>query len=115
MIDSDFAAGEYVVNYSCMTKPEQYVKKHVDSEDISHQYAMTLGSYKGAALRMYDDNDNILGDFDYYKKVCKMDGRLPHEVITNDFQGTRFTLVWFKTYDHRKTEPDPICNTPHYV
>ena len=27
LVDPDFADGEFVVNYSCMTKPEQYVKK----------------------------------------------------------------------------------------
>jgi hypothetical protein len=43
LVDPDFADGEFVVNYSCMTKPEQYVKKHVDSDDISHQYALALG------------------------------------------------------------------------
>ena len=115
LIDPDFAAGEFVVNYSCMSKPEQYVKKHVDSEDISHQYALTLGDYNGATLRMYDDEDHVLGEFDYYKRPCKFDGRLPHEVITDNFTGIRFTLVWFKCYDHRKTEADPIFTTPCYV
>jgi hypothetical protein len=115
LIDPDFAAGEYVVNYSCMSKPEQYVKKHVDSEDISHQYALTLGDYDGAKVRMYDDEDHVLGEFDYYKRPCKFDGRLPHEVITDNFTGIRFTLVWFKCYDHRKTEADPIFSTPCYI
>ena len=113
-IDPDFAEGEYVVNYSCMTKPEQYVKKHVDGEDISHQYALALGNYSGAYLRCYDEKENVLGDFDYNRKVCKMDGRLPHELIQDDFQGKRFCVIWFKLYDHRKAEPDPICRTPQY-
>ena len=26
LIDPDFAAGEYVVNYACMNQPDQYVK-----------------------------------------------------------------------------------------
>ena len=112
VIDPDFAEGEYVVNYSCMTKPEQYVKKHVDGEDISHQYALALGNYSGAYLRCYDEKENVLGDFDYNRKVCKMDGRLPHELIQDDFQGIRFCVIWFKLYDHRKAEPDPICRTP---
>ena len=115
IVDPDFADGEYVVNYSCMTKPEQYVKKHVDSDDISHQYALALGNYSGAKLRCYDEEDNVLGDFDYHRKICKMDGRLPHELIQDNFKGKRFCVIWFKLYDHRKAEPDPICRTPQYV
>lgn len=115
LTDPDFAAGEYVVNFASMTKPEQYVKKHVDNEDISHQYALTLGNYRNAYLRCYDDQDNVLGDFDYYRKIFKMDGRLPHEVISDNFDGQRFTIVWFKTYDHRKTEPDLICQKPCFM
>ena len=68
LVDPDFADGEFVVNYSCMTKPEQYVKKHVDSDDISHQYALALGNYSGANLRCNDENDNVLGDFDYHPR-----------------------------------------------
>ena len=115
MVDEDFAAGEYVVNYACMTQPEHFVKKHVDSHDISHQYAMALGDYSGAYLRCYDEEDNVLGDFDYQYEVCKMDGRLPHELISDDFEGTRFCVVWFKLYDQRKMAPDPIFNTPYIM
>ena len=115
LIDPDFAAGEFVVNYSCMNKPEQYVKKHVDSDDVSHQYAMALGNYKNAALRLYDENDKVIGDFDYHKKVCKMDGRLPHELVSDGFEGERFCVIWFKSYDHRQTKADPIFKTPCYV
>jgi hypothetical protein len=115
VVDPDFADGEYVVNYSCMTKPEQYVKKHVDSDDISYQYALALGNYSGANLRCYDEKDNVLGDFDYHRKICKMDGRLPHELLQDNFKGKRFCIIWFKLYDHRKTQPDPIYRTPQYV
>ena len=117
LIDPDFAAGEFIVNYSCMNKSEHYVKKHIDSNDISYQYALTLGNYRGAKVKTYDEKDNVLGEFDYYKAPCRFDGRLPHEVVTDNFCGTcnRFTLVWFKCYDYRKSEPDPFCYTPCYV
>ena len=115
LIDPDFAAGEYVVNYACMNQPDQYVKKHTDSEDISYQYALNLGDYKGAYTRCFDENENVLGEFDYHRRICKMDGRLPHEVIQTDFEGVRYTLVWFKVYDHRKTKPDPLFPHPCFV
>ena len=115
MIDPDFAEGEYVVNYSCMKSADQYVKKHVDADDISYQYALALGNYKGAKLRCYDNSNNVLGDFDYHRRICKMDGRLPHELITENFQGERFCVIWFKSYDHRKFEADPIFRQPCFV
>ena len=93
LIDPDFAAGEYVVNYACMSQPDQYVKKHTDSEDISYQYALNLGEYKGAYTRCFDENDNVLGEFDYHRKIFKMDGRLPHEVIQSKFEG------WLRPYN----------------
>lgn len=115
LIDSDFAAGEYVVNFSCMDSPEHYVKKHVDADDISHQYALALGDYKNAYLRLYDEDDNVLGDFNYHRKVCKLDGRLPHELVSTGFEGERYCVIFFKTYDQRKTEPDPIFRAPCFV
>jgi len=114
IIDKDFSEGEYVVNYAKMT-PGTYVKKHVDAEDISFQYAMALGDFKGAPLRCYDSNDQIIGDFYNRNKVLKVDGRLPHEVIMDDFQGTRYVVIWFKLYDYRKLVEDPILTTPCYV
>jgi hypothetical protein len=117
LIDPDFAAGEYVVNYSCMEGgKDHYVKKHVDKDDISFQYALALGAYQGAVLRTYAaDGETVLGDFDYRYRVCKMDGRLPHELVLNNFTGTRFCVIWFKSYDARKMQPDPIFDTPCFV
>ena len=117
LIDPDFAAGEYVVNYSCMEGgSDHYVRKHVDKDDISFQYAMALGPYEGAVLRVYgEDGETVLGDFDYKYRVCKMDGRVPHELILDNFTGTRFCVIWFKSYDARKTQADPIFTTPCFV
>ena len=115
LIDKDFADGEFIVNFSCMNKPDQYVKKHVDADDVSHQYALALGNYRNAALRLYDVDDTVIGDFDYHRKVLKMDGRLPHELLSDGFEGERFCIIWFKSYDHRQTQADPILRTPCYV
>ena len=101
--------------WGCMDDPNHHCKKHRDADDISYQYALALGDYEGAKLRCYDDDDTPIGDFDYKRKICKMDGRLPHELIMNDFKGTRFCIIWFKSYDRRKTIPDALFNTPHFV
>ena len=116
IIDPDFAIGEYVVNYSTMTDPTHYVKKHTDSDDISYQYGMSLGDYEGTfKTRIYDADDDVVGDYNYKNRVLKMDGRLPHEVITEGFKGVRHCVIFFKSYDHRKSVCDPILETPCFV
>jgi hypothetical protein len=116
IIDPDFAVGEYVVNYSTMTDPKHYVKKHTDSDDISYQYGMSLGDYEGTfETRIYDKDDKVVGDYDYKNRVLKMDGRLPHEVISKGFKGVRHCVIFFKSFDKRKLVCDPIFETPCFV
>ena len=110
--------GEFNVNISWMNdRNKHYVQKHVDAEDTSHQYAVGLGNYKGAKLRCYEskESDDKYVDFDYRHKVLKMDGRLPHELILDGFEGDRFTIIWYKNYDSRQTKEDGICKTPEIV
>ncbi|KAL7578829.1 hypothetical protein ACA910_016049 [Epithemia clementina (nom. ined.)] len=129
-IDPDFAKDEhYVVSFSCIKDKSQYVRRHRDTKDISFQYALGLGDYHGAFLRVYTSNhtygdDGGRGprllphlDLDYKRIICKMDGRLPHELILdrNTFTGTRYSIIWFKLYDRRKDCCDPIFYHPHYV
>jgi hypothetical protein len=113
-VDPEYAAGETIVQVACMSSPEHKVGRHVDREDISHQYAMSLGKYTGAVLRAYDAN-GVAHDLDNHEKIAKFDGRLPHEVVMDEFRGVRFTVIWYKNYDHRKTEADPILQVPSIV
>ena len=115
LIDPEFAEGEYVVNYSTMTEPKHHVKKHTDSHDISYQYGLSLGNYEGSfKTRIYDKHDNMEGDYDYKNRVLKMDGRLPHEVISEGFSGVRHCVIFYKSYDYRKTVCDPVFDTPRF-
>ena len=114
-VDPDFAGGEYEVNFSLMDSGKHYVKKHKDLKDITHQYALGLGQYSGAKLRVWSHGESIIQDFDYRHKILKLDGRNSHELITTGFQGERFTVIWYKGYDHRMAQVDPICDTPEIV
>lgn len=99
-IDPEYAAGEFMVNFGYINSRDHRVKKHTDSHDVSHQYALGLGSYKGAKLRIHHESGPI--DVDYRHKVVKFDGRIPHEVVMDDdFEGERFSVIWFKNYDSR--------------
>ena len=42
--------GETIVQFSYMKSPEHYVKKHTDTSDISHQYALSLGKYTSRTI-----------------------------------------------------------------
>ena len=114
-IDPGYAEGETVVQFAYMSSPMHYVARHRDANDISHQYAMSLGDYKGATLRVYDGSGKA-HDMDNRHKIVKFDGRLPHEVIVDQsFHGERFTVIYYKNYDSRKSRPDPVVGTPSIV
>ena len=98
-----------------MDRHTHYVKKHVDDQDISHQYALGLGDYAGAELRVWNKTQSNFQDFDYRHKVLKMDGRNYHELVSKKFEGERFTVIWYKHYDHRMNQADPIFDTPKVV
>ena len=114
MVDPEYASGETIVQFALMNTPQQYVRNHTDSEDVSFQYAMSLGDYSGAWLRA-KDADGRIHDLDNARKIVRFDGRLEHEVFLDHFQGQRFTVIWYKNYDHRKTTPDPIWKKPVVV
>ena len=114
-IDPDFAAGEYVVQFAYM-KGGGYVDWHKDGHDISYQYDLCLGDFSGAYLRAYKHDHKKshkatqpYHEFDIKNKILKFDGRLPHELVTDDFRGERFSVIFYKTYDHRKTRQ---CSMP---
>ena len=111
-IDPAYAAGETIVQFAHMNSPDHYVREHVDRDDISFQYALSLGRYEGATLRAIDAGGKA-HDIDNRWKVAKFDGRLRHEVqIDHSFSGDRFTIIWYKHYDSHKEIPDPILPVP---
>ena len=75
--------------------------------------ACPLGDYEDATLRSYGENS--FTDLHNHNRIAKFDGRLPHEVIKNNFSGSRFTVIWYKNYDRRKTQEDPILKAPSFV
>eukprot|EP00930_Biecheleria_cincta_P084807 TRINITY_DN74245_c0_g1_i1.p1 TRINITY_DN74245_c0_g1~~TRINITY_DN74245_c0_g1_i1.p1 ORF type:complete len:479 (-),score=59.79 TRINITY_DN74245_c0_g1_i1:348-1682(-) len=114
-IDPDYVQGEFVVQFALMNDASQYTKRHVDREDITYQYHLSLGQYTGAKLRTWTPDNMKYADFDNLNRILKFDGRLPHEVITDQFHGERFSVIYYKNYDHRVTEPMPIFATPQFV
>ena len=113
--DPDYTGGEFLVQFAFMNDSSHYVRKHRDSEDISHQYALSLGYYTGAKLRVWNRDESAFVDFDNLDRIVKFDGRCAHEVVTQDFEGERFTVIWYKNYDSRLSKPAPIFEDPRFV
>ena len=114
-IDPDYTEGATLVNFSLLNSPTHYVKQHVDKNDVSYQYALSLGSFEGVRLRVTGE-DSQAQDFGIRRKVLRFDGRLPHEaVLAPTFNGNRFTVIWYKNFDARQTKAAPILQTPTIV
>ena len=45
---------DYFVQFSCMNK-DSYVKKHCDQNDVSSQFVVSFGNYKGGELVVYNE------------------------------------------------------------
>ena len=118
ILDPEFATGEtYLVNFAHMNSRHHYVKKHVDADDITYQYILSFGQYQGdVKLFVYDKNGNFHQSYNCKDRILKVDGRLPHRVRkTPDFEGNRFAVIWYKSYDARITEPTPVLAKPYFV
>ena len=114
-IDADYARGEFLVQFAYMNDPSHYVRIHKDHGDISYQYALSLENYTGAKLRVYTCDERDFVEFNHLNRIVKFDGRCAHEVVTKDFDGERFTVIYYKNYDSRLVHPDPIFDTPCFV
>lgn len=115
-VDPEYARGEFLVQFAFMNgHSKHYVKKHRDKEDVSYQYALSFGDFSGAKLRVWDKAERRFADFDNRDRIVRFDGRRAHEVVTDGFKGNRFTVIWYKNYDSRLSQPVPIYETPCFV
>ena len=91
--------GDYCVQFSCMDE-FSYVKKHVDKNDISSQFVVTLGNYKGGELRVYNEINDVYIPLITNRIFVQFDGRKEH-YITAVTEGNRYSIVFYKSYDRR--------------
>jgi len=118
-LDSEWVGenNEIAVSVSCIdSNGHYYVKKHKDSEDMSYQWALFLGDFSGAILRLFEENgETVLLDVVLKPNlILKMDGRLAHELLLQEFTGVRFAVFFYKSYDRRMNKPADILKTPTY-
>ena len=117
IIDPEFAEGEnYCLQVARSDDARAHqVRRHKESKDISHQYLCALGNFPGATLRQHSELGRKHFDMDTQARFVRMDGRIDHEVVYNDFKGVRFGLVFYKSYDPKIDKPTPKLHRPRYV
>lgn len=87
------------IQYNCNQKSN----KHKDKNNIGESYIIGLGDYEGGRLKVWH-NENADPEYvDIKNKFYKFNGaKLYHE--TEDFTGTRLSLVYFNLLNEHKEE-----------
>ena len=101
MIDKqqDGSNNDFVVQFSCMDI-ESHIEIHTDKDDVSSQFAISLGEYKGGELMVYNENLNIYIPVINKRKMDQFDDRKNH-FFTKVTESERYSIVFFKSYDVR--------------
>jgi hypothetical protein len=115
LYDPDFAAGEYVVQFSKMSSTSHSCKMHEDSKDIGPQYIMYLGNYRNAILQAFDQVGKSYRCFSKLYLMLKVDGCLKHRVLMENFTGIRYAVIFYKMYDFRQPFLAPLFFPPVYL
>ena len=115
----EWAGEDYKVQFSMMTNPGLHaVEPHKDSADISPQFSLCLGDCTGDELLTWANERQNEPDpdlsTDVRRKLLFFDGRLKHSADT--WKGSyRLNVAFYKHYDRRWDEPQPVQETPLLV
>ena len=71
-------------------------KAHIDKNDVSYQYALSLGSFTGGRLFSATDDPCVVVAHNTHSRLTKVDGRHPHWV--EPYEGTRYSLIMYKIF-----------------
>jgi len=115
-----FVSHQYMIHFSRMDSRDHYVRLHVDERDISSQYAIYLGTWKGASLVCYSSSSQSnlqeIGRFNESRALVHMDGRLLHYMdVQPNFKGIRYAMICYQLWNEKKDKPDPIFSPPALV
>ena len=117
LIDEEYADGDYfAVAINRMDKQNHFVKSHIDKFDLCHQYCLTVGNFEGGETEIEINNTSIIRN--YWYRILKMDGRLPHRVLpfkNYKLHHVRFAIIWYKLYDPKIVKKRPILKTAEFV
>ena len=98
LIDKEWVGENHdvVFQINIMDSPKMHVKEHIDSNDVSFQYAIGLGEYTDGEF--FTTNNGKRVELLLKNCIVKLDGGLPHG-SNKILSGTRFTIFVYKLYD----------------
>ena len=101
MFDTIWAGNHdgFVVQLTYMNK-ESFVLNHSHTNDISSQFSISLGEYKGGGLMVYNEMKKEYMCLINNRKMVQFDGRKDH-FVTKVTEGERYSVVFYKSYDTR--------------
>ncbi|KAK3260409.1 hypothetical protein CYMTET_30629 [Cymbomonas tetramitiformis] len=82
---------------------------------MAPQYVLAVGSFSGATLRQHRQDGSDYYDMNTCYRVVNMDGRIDHEVVFGKFQGVRYAIVFYKSWDPKLPKPAQFMHEPQYV
>ena len=62
---------DYIVQFACMNE-YSYIKEHCDNADVTSQFIMTLGKYKGGNIHIWNHEKNSYESFDTRKNYFNL-------------------------------------------
>lgn len=106
-IDPKWTASGISIQFTRHIGPLSRVDRHTDPHDSSFQYSLVFGAFSGATL-VTTNSDGTEVRMPGEHGLFKFDGRLPHRVDFQGFQGCRYSLIAFKNYDPSKDHDEAI-------
>ena len=77
---------------------KSFVLNHNHKNDISSQFSINLGEYKGGELMVYNEMKKEHICLINNRKMVQFDGRKDH-FVTKVTEGERYSIVFYKSYD----------------
>ena len=105
----------YVVQASCMDGRNCKVPLHCDKWNLTPQYHLVCGDFQGAFLECFSPDGTFSTLFSSRYSLLKFDGRLKHQLRTNQLEGMRYTLVYYVSYVENQELVEELFYPPKYL
>eukprot|EP00041_Stephanoeca_diplocostata_P036856 m.1364155 g.1364155 ORF g.1364155 m.1364155 type:complete len:153 (+) comp24946_c0_seq36:1849-2307(+) len=102
-VDSSFEYSNIAVSKNFVGSP------HVDSSDISYQYALSVGDFSAGGELCVEVCPRTVAVITTKDRIARVDGRFPHWV--RSYTGERFSVIWYKTHGTPTPCTDAVLET----
>ena len=104
-IPNAFAFRLFVVQGAKQNTSHCTIPLHVDRNNLAPQFIIFFGSFGGAKLVCYkDEEQKEKVELEAKEVLWAMDGRLPHEVVFEEFTGDSYTVTYYVQVASKQTK-----------